>query len=46
MSSEPHALTRRTAIGGGAALGVGLPLLGAGPGVAAAAPPDGSPNGA
>ena len=32
-------------IGGSAALGVGLPLLGAGLGVASAAPPDQSPNG-
>ena len=43
--SDPHALSRRTVIGGSAALGVGLPLLGVGLGVASAAPPDQSPNG-
>jgi len=43
MSDSP-AMRRRTVLGGAAALGAGLPLLG-GVGVAHAATPDGAPSG-
>ena len=43
--TDPHAMRRRTVLGGAAALGVGLPLLG-GVGVAHAATPDGAPDAA
>ena len=43
--TDPHTMRRRTVLGGAAALGAGLPLLG-GTGVAHAATPDGAPDGA
>ncbi len=43
--TDPHTMRRRTVLGGAAALGAGLPLLG-GVGVAHAATPDGAPDGA
>ncbi len=43
--TDPHTMRRRTVLGGAAALGVGLPLLG-GVGVAHAATPNGAPDGA
>lgn len=45
MTSDPHLFTRRALVGGGAALGVSLPVIGMGTGVAQAATPDGAPNG-
>lgn len=41
--SDSRALSRRTVIGGTAALGIGLPLLGVGASSASAAPPDEDP---
>ena len=45
MTSESPVFSRRAVVGGGAALGMGLPLLGVGAGVAQAATPDGAPDG-
>lgn len=45
MTSDPYVLSRRTLVGGGAALGVTLPVLGVGAGVAHAATPNGAPDG-
>jgi hypothetical protein len=45
MTSEPPVLSRRSLVGGGAALGVSIPVLGVGAGTAQAATPDGAPDG-